>query len=138
MIDWKNTNSTGNEQIDKQHEEWKNIFNKLETKVLSTNQYSHEEKVDVLRSLLTLSTAHFKDEEAFFEQFDYPDKANHTRMHKEFHQELNQLYHSALSGEFVLNTTILQMMKKWFLSHTCTEDKKAFAFIQQSKQTHSR
>lgn len=129
-IKWDESNSVGNKQIDDQHKMWVDIVNKLEQQLTSSDrQGSSYFQPLLLEELVDFTKKHFETEEKLMEQHHYPNLSAHRRMHKDFHQKIYDLYRQVLAGEVILNTEIIGMISSWFISHTSTEDKKAFLYI---------
>lgn len=127
QLKWDDSNNVGNGVIDIQHREWVELFNRLEKSCVSDTVESQNDKVQILKELVDFTYAHFKFEERELGKIGYAGLAQHRKMHKNFHQEVYDIYREVLGGKRVLNSTILNKIKNWFVSHTTTEDQKAFS-----------
>ena len=115
---------------DEQHKKWVKLFNELENLVLTKDLYSSQDfHINYLQELITFSHQHFADEEKILFKHDYPHAAAHRRMHKEFKDEVYGKYRAVMDGKVILDSELLLLIKKWFLNHTSTEDRKAFEYI---------
>lgn len=129
-IEWNSSNNVGFEPIDQQHLEWVNLYIKLENFFLHAKpeeQAAH--KLQLLKELVDFTHLHFKEEEKILYKNNYPEVNKHRMMHEKFHQKVYQQYRQIEAGEIVLTSEILNTIKTWFLTHTSTEDKKAFQYI---------
>ncbi len=117
-IKWDNSNNTGFTEIDDQHQEWVNIYNRLVESFQSPPQEQMKLRDRILEELLEFTYIHFKDEEQILYEANYPDRDKHRRMHEEFHQHVYQLHRKVLAGDIVFTTDILSSIKTWFLAHT--------------------
>jgi hemerythrin-like metal-binding protein len=127
-IHWNDDNSVGDAHIDQQHLEWVRIFNTLEDAILEGNQ-SNSAQVDLLKQILDFTREHFLEEERIMAIHGYPDIVRHRRMHKEFELQLYEKFRMVMAKELVLRSELIAMIRHWFLSHTSSEDKRAFEFI---------
>lgn len=133
-VKWDPSNSVGDMFIDHQHKMWVDIYNKLEQELLAPSQQRTTKfQLELLKELVDFTKEHFDAEEELLLKQNYPQLMMHRRMHKDFHQRIYDLYREALAGEIVLNSEIISLIRSWFISHTTTEDKKAFWCIKQSQ-----
>ncbi len=133
-IEWNDSNNVGSELIDQQHLEWVRLYSKLEDLFLNTPQKEQADiKLQLLKELVDFTYIHFKEEVRILYKHDYPGANKHRMMHENFHQQVYQQYRNIEAGEVVLTSEILSMIKTWFLTHTSTEDKKAFQYINSKK-----
>ena len=120
----------GFEEIDAQHRTWIQIYNRLEDAVL-TGEESVENgfHVRILKEILDFTRIHFATEEDLMDDYDYPDASRHRRLHKDFNQEIYESYRQAMGGEPLLNSELMKLVRNWFLTHTSSEDVRAFQYI---------
>lgn len=128
-IHWNEDNSVGNDHIDHQHMEWVRIFNTLEKTILDGSTPPSIEQIELLKHILDFTRDHFLEEERIMALHGYPDIVRHRRMHKEFEQQLYDKFRMAMAGELVLRSELIAMIRHWFVTHTSSEDKRTFEFI---------
>lgn len=128
-IQWNNDNTVGNAHIDEQHREWIKIFNELEESIRQDPSTSSEFQLQLLKKILDFTHEHFREEELLMDLHKYPGAARHRRMHKEFGLQLYEKYRMAMAGELVLRSELMAMIRHWFTSHTTSEDKTTFQYI---------
>lgn len=128
-IRWNEDNFVGNALIDEQHREWVRIFNELEESIRQQSSSPGEFQLQLLKKVLDFSREHFQEEERLMALHGYPGAARHHRMHKEFDLQLYEKYRQVMAGELVLRSELMAMIRNWFLSHTSSEDRRTFQFI---------
>ncbi len=132
-IEWDASFSVHNDAIDDQHKKWLKIFNTL-----------HEVMTDTDTSSLTTITAqsltemydyarnHFRFEEEYLAQLNYPDLVAHRRLHRDFENQVYRYTREIEEGKILLNTNLLKIMRQWLVEHILSEDKKYSAFARQA------
>lgn len=128
-IEWNEDNSVGNDLIDQQHRQWVCIFNELEKSILEGSAQPTDVQIELLKQILDFTREHFLDEERIMALHGYPDIVRHRRMHKEFELQIYEKFRMVMSGELVLRSELIAMIRHWFINHTSSEDKRAFEFI---------
>jgi hemerythrin len=124
-IVWDSAWNIGHEEIDKQHQEWIGIFNRLEDAVFSEEiDNLVEVQRGTLKDMLEYTRYHFSMEEQIMVEISYPDAASHWRLHKNFDTMIYEKYRAHEEGEYVLNSNLLLLIQKWLLSHIRNEDQK--------------
>lgn len=131
QIDWEESYSVNNEEIDKQHKTWIAIYNELDNTLLHGNL----EEIDsitarILQKMYDYARYHFSVEEEFMLKIKYPDLVNHRRIHKDFDTEIYNYHRAVLDGKLVLNTTIIKLIRNWLVDHILHEDKKYRLFLE--------
>ena len=129
QIEWDQSFSMGNAEIDAQHKKWIDIYNKLDAIMEEGNpQAIKRATIDTLEAMLDYARYHFQFEEKYMHGIDYPGIAAHARVHKDFDHLIYKSYRDALDGAFVLNTRLLKTIKSWLINHILIEDKKYSQF----------
>jgi len=128
-IHWNEHNSVGNDHIDQQHMEWVRIFNKLENTILDGSTPPGKEQLELLKQILDFTREHFLEEERIMALHSYPNIVRHRRMHKDFELQLYEKFRMVMAGELALRSELIAMIRHWFITHTGSEDKRAFEFI---------
>jgi hemerythrin-like metal-binding protein len=130
-IIWDKAWSVGHVEIDQQHQDWIEIFNRLEDAFLNGSSSNMEElKKEMLEELLEYTNYHFKTEEKVMDDNDYPDAAIHWRLHKDFKNLVNQKLMEFRGEGSILGSQLLLLMKNWLVSHIITEDRKFVLFLE--------
>lgn len=122
VIIWSEELSVGIESIDEQHQVLIRLINSLNTAMAEGE--ANLMIGDILLSLTDYTRQHFSYEEQLFEQFGYPDSADHKRQHSELIEQISALkerFESELSGSIGLE--IMQFLKNWLTNHIMKTDK---------------
>ena len=129
-ISFVDLNLVGYEEVDNQHRTWIEIYNKLESAVVTDrDSVANGFQARILKEILDFTRIHFATEEDLMDDYDYPDASRHRRMHKDFDQEIYECYRQVVNGQPVLNSELLKLVRNWFLTHTGSEDLRAFQYI---------
>ena len=129
LIEWSETFSVDNEEIDQQHKKWIAIYNGAHERMMSGGRENTASLAeDALQSMQEYADYHFKFEEEYMQQLGYPELVQHRRAHRDFDNLIYQCNRD-LGGESpVLNTQILKMLENWLVGHILGEDKKYCAY----------
>jgi len=134
-IEWDESFSVGNAEIDQQHRVWLGIFNKMHDFLIKNDlEHSKTITIDSLQAMQDYARYHFRFEEEYMRQIGYPDLLQHRRIHKDFDNRIYQYYREALDGKIILNTEIIKMIENWLLEHILVEDKKYNLFANEQKK----
>ncbi|OGR06178.1 MAG: hypothetical protein A2511_14270 [Deltaproteobacteria bacterium RIFOXYD12_FULL_50_9] len=136
-IDWEESYSVNNEEIDNQHKTWIAIYNELDKTMLQGDLKEIDNiTAGSLQKMQDYARYHFSFEEEFMQKIKYPDLVNHRRIHKDFDTEIYNYYRAMLDGQLVLNTKIIKLIRNWLIDHILQEDKKYRLFLEKhSNQT---
>jgi hemerythrin-like metal-binding protein len=131
LIDWEESYSVNNEEIDNQHKTWIAIYNELhETLISGDIMEIYSVTAATLQKMLDYARYHFNFEEEYMRKINYPDLVNHRRMHKNFDTEIYNYYRAMQDGQFVLTTAIIKLIRNWLVDHILHEDKKYRLFLE--------
>ncbi|MFP4664375.1 MAG: bacteriohemerythrin [Bacteroidales bacterium] len=112
---WKNSFSIGNAMIDKQHFELFEIFNALVD--LVDNNKSQEKFAEILSRLTDYSLKHFRGEEEYMAEFDYPYLESHQRIHRQFVFKVATFNADYLSDDPPSPKEVLSYIGNWWWEH---------------------
>ncbi len=127
IIEWDDSFSVNHPEIDNQHKKWIDIYNKMHDSMMSLES-SNEQTTEILQAMIEYAQNHFRYEEEYMHEINFPDIVEHRRMHKDF-QSLIYSYHRDINqGKMVLNTKIIKLIRNWLLEHIIEEDKKYAEF----------
>lgn len=129
QIEWEVSFSIGDETIDKQHQKWIALYNKVDKILLESNPTEFAKmKVEALEDMKQYALYHFSYEENFMKKINYPDLPRHWRLHKDFDYKVFELIRQIESGGMLLNSEILTVIRDWLIEHILTEDMKIRQF----------
>lgn len=117
MIDWKDSYNIGVEKIDCQHRQLLVKLNEFFD--ACTNQKGKEKIEETLRFLKEYTIEHFGSEEQLMADIEFPELAEHRKIHAEFVQTVLELEESVKTkGVSVLSTIKLnRTLTDWLLTH---------------------
>lgn len=129
-IEWEDSFSVNNPEIDEQHKKWFAIYNDLHESFSKgdTDEYSAI-SAGALEKMQDYSRDHFGFEEAYMRKIGYPDIVAHRRAHRDFDTQIYEYNRDIREGRLVLNTMLIKIIRNWLLDHVLGEDKKYGQFI---------
>ena len=129
QLQWDETMSVGNEEIDGQHRRLLGAINDLYKAIMegtfTTVQGARGKALSDLDDYISL---HFSTEEKHMEKMGFPGLPEHRKLHREFAAQVVRCKNDISGGDFVLTSDILKTMLKWFRDHFLTEDRKYASF----------
>jgi hemerythrin len=129
-IIWNDSYSVNNAVIDAQHKEWIAIYNKLDRILLQgSNDEVSTAAADALQAMQDYANYHFRQEEQYLQEINYPDLVAHKRLHTDFDDQLYGYNKNLRNGKLVLNSEVIAILKKWLQHHILHEDQKYCAFL---------
>jgi len=125
-VTWKKEFAIGVSEIDRQHQE---MFNRFDRFLEAIDQGKGAKEVgDVLSFLEDYVIRHFKAEEALQKQFNYPHLEMHLAEHRAFEKQLYELdRHKGSANEIVHLTR--NVLIQWLIQHICKVDTALASFI---------
>lgn len=132
QIEWSDSMSVQNAVIDGQHKEWITIYNRLD-QILSQGVGSDLANAasEALKAMQEYASYHFRQEEQYLKEINYPGLVAHRRLHTDFDDQLYNYSRQLRNGQLVLNSELLSILKNWLLNHIMQEDQKYRAFASQ-------
>lgn len=124
-LEWKNEYTVGVKEIDDQHKKIIMFINELDNGIHGedTKGVIHE----IIINLNDYAKFHFSTEEKYFDQFNYEDKEEHTKRHRDYEVKVVDLEKKILElkGEDAtrLAFEILDFLEDWWVNHILYEDK---------------
>jgi hemerythrin len=124
-IEWDESFSVRNAEMDAQHKEWIEIYNRLHDILMSgTTEEINIISVETLQAMQQYTHIHFKSEEEYMKGIQYPDLVQHRRIHKDFENQIYTYNREIAAGQIILNSRIMKTLKTWLLTHIMDEDQK--------------
>jgi len=136
LISWSDEYSLHIEELDKHHKKLIDIINKLNESI--ENSKGSEGLKELFEILIDYCSYHFSEEEHLMEEINYPDYDYHKQLHKDFKEKILKFQNNFLSGEPILRSQILNILKIWFEDHIVTEDKKISTFMDERGKKEDR
>jgi len=130
-IQWDNAWNVGNAEIDKQHQQWIDIYNRHEDAFLNNSHPNmHAMQRETLEQMIDYADYHFKAEEKYMKETSYPEVMRHWRLHKDFKWVLIERLRSLGEEGSILNSDLLLLMRNWIERHILVEDRKFVVFLE--------
>ena len=122
MFQWKEEYLTGNEQVDKEHQEIFRLVGKL---LQSTGDETDDDINESIRFLAHYTICHFENEEKLMMESEYPHKDLHKQQHDDFIVQVSALIERV--GQEKNRNKNLQDIKmvvvEWLVEHVLGSDK---------------
>lgn len=116
-----------NGQIDEDHKQLLAIANRV--LAMDHPNREAEELRQAIRELYEYVKYHFKNEEAFMRELNYPDLDSHHEKHRQIIKEMNYTLSHAHHMRDILNN-FRELVNVWVIDHIRKEDRKIRKFIQ--------
>jgi hemerythrin len=123
LIDWSDEYLIGIDKIDEQHKEFfAKVHRVYEACLESEGENVVQETLDFLKNY---AIEHFRSEEAFMREYEYPDVEEHSKLHAEFLDEYTKLSDefSDLGTSQVLADNIVDTVQNWLIEHIADADR---------------
>jgi hemerythrin len=122
MLEWNDKFSVGISMIDEEHKKLIGILNKV---IFAKGHNNNPEELrEVLREMTNYALTHFKTEEAYMKEFNYPEYQDHKEEHRDFSTEIIAYYDKVIKGDCQIANEIIEYLKWWFVNHIQVTDKK--------------
>ncbi len=108
--------------FDEEHKELIGILNKAI--IATAHDDSPAEIREILREMTMYALTHFKTEETYMEEFNYPDYQDHKEEHRGFYIETSAYLDKMIKGNYHIADEILEYLKGWLINHIQDTDKK--------------
>lgn len=130
-INWSKKFSIGNENVDNDHKKLFEIHNDLVD--LVSENCSRKEFARILSEMTDYVLNHFKKEEAYMRELNFPDYDEHRKRHDEYSYQV-AMYNYQLSGPNPPEPIkIIAFIKNWWTNHIVTFDMEYENFKNQTK-----
>lgn len=119
-IIWDDSFSVGVRVIDDQHKQLINMINNL---VDSTHiTVDSEIMSETLSEMTRYMDYHFKTEETYMIDSDYPDYSIHKELHDEFMEKTIQFCEDTITRKETIPTEVLSFLMDWLTNHILKSD----------------
>lgn len=123
---WTEDLSVKNAVIDEQHQHFFNLTNEFADEKAANDPY---EFVRLLSGLTNYSRVHFSEEEAYMEQYGYPELKKHKAEHTKFIYRVSMFnigYRTSVPTDAAI---VFQFLKSWLINHVLKMDMEYRDFI---------
>ncbi len=127
LINWNESYSVGNAEMDEQHKQLINIINKLFNSFKDGNAQSILD--EILQEMIDYANFHLNSEEKLMFKYDYPEKEKHEEIHQSFRNKIEELNKMLNSGSKDAHYQLIEYLKNWWTNHILVEDKKYLPYL---------
>lgn len=128
FINWNESYSVGNTEMDNQHKKLIDIINKLFDSFREGNAESISS--EILDEMIEYANFHLNSEEKLLYKYDYPEKEEHEKKHDEFRKKITELKKMISGNSENTHYELLDYLKKWWTNHILVVDMKYSKFIE--------
>ena len=122
MIEWEDKFSVGISIIDEEHKKLIGILNKV---IYAKGHNGNTEELwEVLSEMTNYALTHFRTEETYMKEFNYPEYQDHKEEHRDFSTETIAYHDKLIKGDYQIANEILEYLKWWLVNHIQVADKK--------------
>ncbi len=121
MIKWDNKYGVGISMIDEEHKKLIGILNKT----IDAKEHSDdtEELMEVLEEMSQYALEHFKTEEAYMAEFNYPEYKSHKEEHYGFVTKTAEYIDRVANGDYHISNELHEYLKHWLVDHIQVTDR---------------
>jgi hemerythrin len=122
MIEWNEEYSVGISTIDEEHKKFIQIING----VIAAKQHDIDsDKIEeMLNEIIDYAWKHFRTEESYMIEFNYPEYQYHKEEHYNFIHKMDSYFSRVASGDYQIAIDILEFLKQWLVKHIYGTDTK--------------
>lgn len=126
-VEWSPQFATGIEEIDRQHKTLIDKFNEF----IDTYREDPQKVMDMMETLVNYIILHFDTEEKYMEKYEYPDKGEHIKEHREFTKIVNKMADDfmVMGPSPELEEELYENVGQWIVRHILQVDKKLGAYL---------
>ncbi len=128
LINWNESYSVGNAEMDEQHKKLIEIINKL----FKSFKDGNAQKIldEILQEMIDYANFHLNSEEKLLFKYDYPEKDAHENLHREFRDKTSEMKELINSNSKDAHYKLIEYLKNWWTNHILVEDMKYSSFLQ--------
>ena len=127
LIEWSDEMSVNIKRIDEQHKKLIDLLNSLFMAMLDGLAQNVIDKI--VSELINYADYHFKTEEYFFEEYDYPDFHSHKIQHSYYKDEILNFKQELLNGKSTVPIDVYNFLKDWLTDHILKSDQKYSKYL---------
>lgn len=130
FITWEPRYDIGVEFVDRQHKKLVDIINRLHDSVESG---ASQRVLDhIFADLEVYTETHFKDEERYLSESQYPDLERHKGAHVQFIDRIHQMRERFMANDMVANQMLLYL-KNWLTLHILGTDRQYASYFERGE-----
>ena len=122
MLEWDNKYSVGISIIDEEH---KKLFGILNKAIFAKEHNDNPEELrEVLREMTNYALTHFRTEETYMKEFNYPEYQGHKEEHRDFSTGIIAYHEKVIKGDYQIANEIIEYLNWWLVNHIQATDRK--------------
>lgn len=121
VVQWDETLSVGNAEIDKDHQALFELLDQLRTAVREGQ--TEKVRLGILSELVRRTQAHFALEESIMTRIAYAEAQAHRAEHGKLMAQVRELQDKVAQGDLSLSLSVFQFLYGWLARHIEVKDK---------------
>jgi hemerythrin len=121
VVQWDETLSVGNAEIDKDHQALFELLDQLRTAVREGQ--TEKVRLGILSELVRRTQAHFALEESVMTRIAYAEAQAHRAEHGKLMAQVRELQDKVAQGDLSLSLSVFQFLYGWLARHIEVKDK---------------
>lgn len=137
LIQWRETLSVGDEEIDRQHKRLINLINEIHNSIITGK--GRDTVKWVMDELVDYTKTHFGFEESFMEKIRYPHVSEHKLEHQGLTDQVLQLQSRSMQPNLEVGLVLetLNFLKDWLVRHIMASDTKCLRYAKMESSPSS-
>lgn len=127
LIKWSPSYSVKVSESDRQHQKLIDMINELNDAM--TKGKGRDVLGGILDALILYTQTHFAMEERYFDQFKYPETAEHKAQHAAFVKKIKDFREGFTKNQMSVTINLMDFLSDWLVKHICGTDKKYSDFF---------
>lgn len=123
LIEWDESYSVNNAEIDGQHRRWLEIINDLAARLEGGGGEAAADQGQALAAMMEYARRHFIFEEKYMREIGFPATVAHIKSHNECYARISSFLLTSESGGSIQTGELLRFLRRWLLEHILHEDK---------------
>jgi hemerythrin-like metal-binding protein len=124
MIKWNDKYSVNISLIDEQHKKLFELINKANiVNIVEELNNNTKDVLEILDEMTEYALMHFKTEERYMKEFNFPEYQAHRNEHIDFTNNTIDFKNRVVGSDYQIINEILEYLKKWLVNHIQVTDK---------------
>ena len=127
ILTWDESYSVNVRELDQQHKKLFDMLNKL---LEAMKEGKGKEVVgSILRDMESYTILHFRAEEKYMKQYEYPGYEEQKNQHEKYVAKIASFKEDLKSGKITLTMEVMQFLRDWLSNHIQKIDKRYSTFF---------
>jgi hemerythrin len=133
LLEWNESLRVNVADVDSQHQQLVQMINALHDAMAGGR--SKEVMGELIDGLMQYTVIHFGTEEAYFDQFGYPQAEAHKEQHQHFVAQVGDFKQGFDENRLFLSIDVMNFLSEWLVEHIQGSDKAYAPFLKQNGVT---